>query len=138
MARPVRPDERLVVIRQPGGGPVLYLATVTDAAPFVAAVKASYGGAWPYLEWFDAGRTDHAYEVRERGLMGRAGRDIKRQVEEAGGYWSGEAATIWAAWCRREAADMAEGEYRHWLEQFAARLDALAGFDLKRGAKLWR
>lgn len=138
MARPVRPDERLVVIRQPGGGPVLYLATVTDAAPFVAAVRASYGGAWPFLEWFDARRTDHAHEVRERGLFGRPGRAIKRPVEEAGTYWSPEDAARWAAWCRREADDMAGFEYQYWLEQFAARFDALAGFDLKRGGRLWR
>jgi hypothetical protein len=130
-----RAPQAEVAILAPSSGRVRHVCTVTAAFLLAMDIKGE-GRGWPTFAPYDDRHPEHRYTVNVSGLFGRK---VERPISPGYDLTTAAAAEA-AAWARAEAAALSvhADDIAFWLHRCAARLDALAGFDMRRGRRLWR
>lgn len=126
-----------MIIRRPGCGPVVFLASITDTA--LAVMDAKGAGAWPWLEWAKDYDENHVWN--DRGATGVFARPKIKQkpYDTLRQLTSEDAVSLLRFW------DGASAYYSQGTEEMQAisaavfaRLVALRDLDMNKGRVLWR
>lgn len=130
-------QDRMVIIRRPGCGPVVLLASITMTA--VAVMDAKGAGAWPWLEWFREYEPEHMYsDLGSYGVFARP--KVRREPYELIWNMTAQYAVDLLPFWGEAAANYSRGtdEMQAISAAVMSRLVALRDLDMSKGAALWR